>query len=132
MSTFADIKGALQERLSSMPNEYPISWENTQFEQTGELFLRSTVLAGETTQLCLGEEGKNETNGIYQIDVFTPKGAGGNCIPDEKAKHFERQYLRLNDTVVRCRGVSQLQADDDTNYYITPVQVVWQAITEAR
>ena len=132
MMTFADIRGALQERLASMPNELPISWENVEFDPNSQTYLRATLLSGDAEQFCLGEDGKNETNGIFQVDVFYQKGRGQDCTPDEIANWFERQYLTLNDTTVRCQSVSILQGEDDTNYFIVPVQITWQAITGAR
>ena len=132
MMTFSDIRGALQERLATMPLEYPVAWENVKFEPNGEIYLRATLLTGATDQFCLGESGSNETSGIFQVDVFYPKGKGQDCIPDQIANWFERQFLTLNETTVRCRGVSVLQGEDDKNYFIVPVQIVYQAITGAR
>ena len=131
-SAFADIQGALEDRLNTLPNNLPIAWENDQYEPVGDIYLRPTLLSSDTIQICLGRQGRDQTIGIFQVDVFVPKNQNRTCIPDDIANHFYRESLQLNTTKIRVTSVSVGALVDDINYVFTPVQISFDATTEAR
>lgn len=135
MSTiFADIQGALRSQLYTLPNKPPIAWENKNYTPNSNvLFLRPTTLQAPTIQACLGDEGKDLHEGLFQIDVFTPDGAGRTTWPDQIADHFKRGTVLTQNTVrVRITTVSTSAPAKDANFYIVPVTIAYQAFTEAR
>lgn len=131
---FNDIQAALDARLSTLAGGYSIAWPNTQFEPAaGSTFLTPSFLPNETLQVGLGTNGKDETNGLYQIDVVYPAGNGRSTIPDTVADHFKRgTVLSYNGTTVRIRSVSIDSAITDGAYHFVPVTVSFQTYTDAR
>lgn len=82
-TTFRDISAALSGRLNTLTGGTPIAWENSEYTPTmGTMFLRETLLPANTVQGSLGTIGKDEHGGIYQVDIFAPKGSGkGRQLP---------------------------------------------------
>jgi len=135
MSTsFTDIQGALNTRLSTLASSPPVAWENNDYnEHSGELYLRPTSLFGETNQACLGDDGKDMSDGLYQVDVLIPTDEGSSTWPDAIADHFKRgTTLTQNSTNLRIRSVSIGPGAKDKNFYIVPVTINYQVFTAAR
>lgn len=132
MSTyFNDIEAALASRLNTLGST-PIAWPNVQYEPSG-VYLRPNLISGETVQASLGDTGKDETNGIYQVDVVQPKNQGRSQLPDAIADHFKRgTVLSYNGVKVRVRSVSTGPAVLDGAWYFVPVSINIQSYTEAR
>lgn len=135
MSTFFnDIQGALRSRLSTLPSLPPVAWENVDYEpESTTLYFRAVGLPSETIQACLGDEGKDEHLGIFQVDVFVPGGRGRTTWPDDIADHFKRGTVLTQNTVnVRITTVSVEAGIKEENFYRVPVSISYQAFTEAR
>lgn len=133
-TTFNDIQSALDNRLNSLSGGYDVAWPNISYEPTGEAtFLSPNFIPDDTTQVGLGASGKDETNGIYQIDVIYPAGSGRSAIPDSIADHFKRgTVMSYNGVNVRVRSVSIAQAITEGAYHFVPVSVNFQTYTDAR
>lgn len=133
-TNFNDIQAALDTRLSTLSGGYSIAWPNTKFEPAAnETFLSPSFLPAGTVQAGLGSSGKDETNGLYQIDVVYPAGSGRSSIPDSVADHFKRgTVLSYNSVNVRVRSVSIESAVTEGAYHFVPVTVDFQTYTDAR
>ena len=134
MSTyFNDMQAALDTHLDSMDST-PIAWPNVPYEPSaGTVFLRPNFLPTETVQASLGSTGKDETNGIYQVDVVFPRGSGRTTLTDTIADHFKRgTVLTYNGTSLRVRSVSMGPAILDGAWNFVPVSIDVQTYTGAR
>lgn len=131
---FNDIQAALDTRLSTLSGGYDIAWPNTKFEpEASQTFLSPSFLPTITSQAGLGASGKDETNGVYQIDVVYPAGTGRSTIPDSVADHFKRgTILSYNDVNVRIRSVSIEPALTEGAFHFVPISVDFQTYTDAR
>lgn len=133
MSTFFnDMQAALDTHLDGMDST-PIAWPNVPYEGDGTEYLRPNFIPAETVQASLGDTGKDETNAIYQVDVFSERGSGRSTLPDTIADHFKRgTVLTYNGTNLRVRSVSVAPAILDGAYFIVPVSINVQTYTGAR
>ena len=131
---FNDIQAALDARLNSLAGGYDIAWPNTVFEpEADQTFLSPSFLPAETTQASLGSNGKDNTTGIYQIDVVYPAGSGRSTIPDSVADHFKRgTVLSYNGINVRVRSVSISPALTEGAFHFVPISVDFYIYTDAR
>lgn len=129
---FNDIHAALDGHLATLGNT-PIAWTNVKFEPTGDVYLRPRVLPVSTEQASLGNSGKDDTNGIYQIDVFVKQGNGRSALLDSIADHFKRgTVLTHNSVSLRVRTVELAPSSQDGTWHFTPVSVYFQTYTGAR
>jgi len=135
MSTFFnDIQAAFDTKLGQSVSD-PIAYPNIPYEPSaGTVFVRPSFLPAETSQASLGTNGKDETVGIYQIEVVVPRGSGRPQSVDAIADAFKRgTVLTYNDVNVRIRSVSiGVALVTDTAWYSVPVSVNFQTFTEAR
>jgi hypothetical protein len=131
---FNDIQAALDARLNTLSGGYDIAWPNTVFEpQANQTFLSPSFLPAESVQASLGSGGKDETSGIYQIDVVYPAGTGRSTIPDSVADHFKRgTVLSYNGVNVRIRSVSISPALTEGAFHFVPISVDFYTYTDAR
>lgn len=131
---FNDIQAALDGRLNTLSGGYDVAWPNTKFEpQASQTFLSPSFLPATTSQVTLGSSGRDETTGIYQIDVVYPAGTGRSSIPDAVADHFKRgTVLSYNSVKVRVVSVSIAPAVTDGAFHFVPIQVDFQTYTDAR
>lgn len=132
MSTyFNDMQSALDTHLNNM-DDTPIAWPNIDYKPTGD-YLRPSFLPGETLQSTLGDDGKDLTIAVYQVDVVTKRGSGRSNLLDTIADHFKRgTMLTSNGLKMRVRSVSIGASINDGAYYFTPVSVTVQIFTGAR
>ena len=135
MSTFFnDIQAAFDTKLNTTVSD-PIAFPNIPFEPSaGTVYIKPSFLPAETIQASLGATGKDETNGIYQIEVVVPRGSGRPQSVDAIADAFKRgTVFTYNDVNVRVRSVSiGVALLTDTAWYSVPVSVNFQTFTEAR
>jgi len=131
---FNDIQAALDNRLNSFAGGYDIAWPNVPYEPDGaSTFLTPNFIPEDTLQVGLGTNGKDETNGIYQVDVVYPAGSGRSTVPDSLSDHFKRgTVMSYNGVNVRVRSVSIAQAITEGAYHFVPVSVNFQTYTDAR
>lgn len=134
MSTiFNDVQAALDTKLATVTGT-SVAFPNVPYTpQAGTSYLRASFLPAETTQASLGANGKDETNGIYQIDVVVPRGSGRPQLIDTVADLFKRGTVSSYNSVnVRVRSVSMSPAILDEEWYFVPISVNFQTFTEAR
>lgn len=133
MTVFNDIQAALDTKLATI-TDTPIAFQNVPYEpQAGTAYLRASFLPADTTQASLGTSGKDETNGIYQIDVVVPRGSGRPQLLDTVADLFKRgTVLTYNNRNLRIRSVSIGPSILDDEWYFVPISVNFQTYTEAR
>lgn len=135
MSThFNDIQAALDNQLSTLTGSTPIAWPNIPYSPSvGTTYLRPLFLPGDTIQASLGDSGKDDTFGIYQIDVVYKAGTGRSTLTDTVADHFSRGTVcSYNGVNVRVRSVSIGPMIQDEAWVFVPVSISWQTFTPAR
>lgn len=137
MSEFANISGALDSHLNSMAGLPPVAWENQNYSPTqGTLYLRPTIIPGDTLQAGLGDAGIDEHIGLYQVDVFAEAGVGKGAavvMADTVADQFSRgTVLSLNGVDVRIVSTSRGVGTVDGGWFIVPVTVSYQSFTQPR
>jgi hypothetical protein len=137
MSVFTDISAALNTHLKNMTSVPPVAYENKEYSPTlGNLYVRPTVLFGDTTQATLGTAGEDLNIGVYQIDVFAKSGNGVNTAiasADLIANRFKRgttlTYNSRTVTVVSAQRRAGIQND---GWYQIPVEIIYRSFTQAR
>jgi len=141
MSTsYYDIGRALDTRLSTMTGVSPIAWEGADYKPVdGTLYTRPTNVFGDTVQITLGDAdtGKDETIGVYFIDIFAPNGRGkkaGMQMADKVADRFRRRTnLVYNGTTVETTSVSVSAGNNEGNgWYKHQLIITYRVITGAR
>ena len=134
MSTyFNDIQAALDTQLNTRGE--PIAFPNVPFKPVnGTPYLRPTFFPADTVQASMGANGKDETNGVYQVEVIIPLGSGRPQLVDTVADLFRRgTVLTYNGVNVRIRSVSVgLALALDQTWYSVPVSANFFTYTEAR
>lgn len=130
---FNDVQAALDTKLATITGT-SVAFPNVPYKpQAGTTYLRASFLPAETVQASMGANGKDETNGIYQIDVVVPRGTGRPQLIDTVADLFKRgTVLSYNSISVRVRSVSMSPAILDDEWYFVPISVNFQSYTEAR
>ena len=137
MSEYVDLSAALDGRLNSMPGSWNIAWENRPFTPVDdELYLRPTLLTGQTVGATIGADGTDDSVGIYQVDVFAPVGKGkkkaietADLIADRFKPVTELTYGAVT---VRAVRVSRAPAKTEQGRYRIPVEVTYQTYTTKR
>lgn len=137
MAEFNDIQTALDTHLNTYltanAGAFQIAWANSQTSKYTNETVRPTFLPGDTVQAGMGATGLDETNGVYQLDIFTKKGEGRSQIIDIIADLYKRgQTLTSGSAKVRLRGPSIGASRYEEDWFITPITVNWQTYTEAR
>lgn len=132
-TTFNDVQAALDTKLKTLSGT-PVAFPNVPYKpQAGTVYVRARFLPTETVQVSLGATGKDETNGIYQIDVVAPRGSGRPQLLDTVADLFKRgTVLTYNSVTIRVRSVSMAPAILEDEWYFVPISVNFQTYTEAR
>jgi hypothetical protein len=130
---FNDVQAALDTKLKTIPN-VPVAFPNVPYKpQAKTTYVRASFLPAETAQASLGANGKDETNGIYQIDVVVARGTGRPQLVDTVADLFKRgTVLSYNGVTIRVRSVSMAPAILEDEWYFVPISVNFQTYTEAR
>ena len=137
MTIFRDISANFDKHLLEMVGLPVVAWENANYEPViGTLFIRPTNLQGETVQTGLGDNGNDETLGIYQVDVFTDSNTGKGpalSMADTIADHFKRgTSIDYNSVNVRILSVSRSAGSNSNGWYNVPVLIKYFSITQAR
>jgi len=137
VAEFNDIQTALDSHLKTYhdanSDDFSIAWPNSNTDEYTSETVRPSFLPGDTNQVSLGATGQDETNGIYQIDIFTKKGEGRSQIIDIIADLYKRgQVLTSGAANVRLRGPSIGGSRYEGNWFVTPITINWQVYTEAR
>ena len=136
MTIFRDISAALDKHLNEMDGLPDVAWENANYEPViGSTFVRPTNIQGDTIQTSLGTNGNDETEGLYQVDVFTSSNTGKGAaieLADLIGDRFKRgQYLTYNGVNVRIKQTSRGVGINSDGWYQIPVNIQYLSITAA-
>lgn len=108
MGVFANIRNALNTRLSTLASVPTIQWPNVENRPNlGSVYLRPTVLPIRSTQVQL--TGMYRHAGIYQVDIFVKIGLGTKVIDqwcDALLNHFHLQVLSAGGNTIHIETVS--------------------------
>jgi hypothetical protein len=136
MSThFQDISAALDNKLNTFAaaNNIPVAWDGRGYKPIiGTMYLRQTLLPGNTTSTGLSYDSCLEHIGVYQVDVMTAidKGKGqAVTTADLIATAFSRGQLVYNGKIVTIKQASRRTGSPDNAWYIVPVIINYQSIT---
>lgn len=130
MAEFNDIQAALLAPLDGQ--SFDVAWPNDKADYTDE-HVRPYVLPGDTEQATLGTTGKDETNGLLQVDIYTKRGTGRSQIIDTVSDLYSRgTILTQGLATIRSRGPSLGASRYEGDWFITPIRINWQTYTEAR
>jgi hypothetical protein len=136
MSThFQDISAALDNKLNTFAaaNNIPVAWENIGYKPIiGTMFLRPTLLPGDTDSPGLSYTSALDHIGVYQVDVISPIDKGkGQAITtaDLVATAFPRGELVYNGKTVTIKQASRRPGSRDNAWYIVPVIINYRSIT---
>ena len=138
MSFFLDMSAALDGRLNTMSGLPAVSWENKKFTPAvGTIYIRPTILTGDSVPQTVGSAGRDLNIGVYQIDVFGEAGQGKNeviTMADTIADHFKHgTQMTYNGSTVEVKTVSQRQAvNNDDGWYQAIVEIVYYSFTARR
>jgi len=95
------------------------------------VYLRSTLLPAETVEETIGTCGWNKWHGLFQIDLFYPYGEGtdksNKLIDDIIAAYPQKDRLGDRKEKVHIRTVWRESAIQQTNFYMVPVVIRWDA-----
>ena len=137
MSEFLSISAALDGHLNGMASVPPVAWSNTDYTPViGTLYLRPTLLPGDTVGATISATGTDEHIGLYQVDIFAPAGAGKNAaivMADLIADRFKPVTELTHSTViVRSVRVSREAATTENGWYRMPVVIQYLSFTTKR
>jgi hypothetical protein len=137
MSEFLGISAALDGHLSTMVGLPPVAWENVAYTPVdGTLYIRPTLLAGNTSGATLSPTGTDQHVGIYQIDVFGDVDVGKNeavVMADLIADHFKPvTEMTSGSILVRAITVSRRQGIREGSRWKIPVEVQYLSYTIKR
>lgn len=140
------IRAALDDHLSGIPawlddGSIPliwtetvseVAWPNTHYKpDIGTGYFRPTLLPADVSQAELGEDGRNEHIGLYQVDVIAPIGKGriaAETNADAVLRRFRRGTLiTYRGITVRCDAAKTLPGRSETDWFILPVQIDYRA-----
>ena len=136
MSThFADISAALDTNLNTFAtsNNIPIAWEGKGYKPIiGTMFLRPTLIPGNTVPTGISYNSALDHIGIYQVDVIARVDKGkGQAITtaDLIATAFPLGQLVYNGKIVTIKQASRRPGNRDNAWYVVPVIITFQSIT---
>lgn len=138
MTVFFDISAALDGNLDSMSGKPPIALENGKYTPVmGTLFVRPTLIPGDTIQASLGSTGTDQSVGIYQIDIFSEAGEGKNeaiIMADLIADQFKRgTVMTYNSRTVRVMNVSRGSSVNNVDgWFQIPIVITYISFTQPR
>ena len=138
MSFFLDISAALDGQLNAMAGLPAVAWENKKFTPAvGTIYIRPTLLTGDSIPQTVGSVGRDLNIGVYQIDVFGEAGQGKNeviTMADTIADHFKHgTQMTYNSSTVEVKTVSQKQAVNNADgWYQAIVEITYYSFTARR
>jgi hypothetical protein len=138
MTIFVDINAALTNHLNTMTGKPSIAWENVEFTPVkGTLYIRPTLLPGDSIPATIGTAGHDINRGVYQIDIFAPPNDSTKAALDmadlisTRFKHGS--VLTSNSVTVEIQSVSRRPALNDPNgWYKLMIEIVYYSFTARR
>jgi len=137
MGINTSILGALEDRVafaqtsnSSIPSYE--QQENTRTRQgIGQNKLRTTILPAKTEISTIGPGGVSKSQGLFQIDVFTPKSEGYNS--GREISDLIVDYFKVGDVLTKD-GIDVIVINTwiattyfMENVYVTPIKIEWNS-----
>ena len=118
-------------------SDAPVAWENDIYKPIkGTLYLRPTLLPGDTVGATLSSGGTDEHVGVYQIDVFAEATKGKKAaivMADLIADRFKPvTEMAYGGVTVRAVSVSRGAGVTESGWYKIPVTVRYLAFTTKR
>jgi len=123
MSRQLDVQqAAIAALITAVNGDYPIKLPNRPFVTPETTWLRFSYLPNQPVQVALGANGKDVIAGVFQVDVFAPKGSGRNGplgIVDYLCNSAFKSGLRytINDGEVLIRSSGLTNTLEDTAWY---------------
>lgn len=124
----------LRARLAAVSGVPAIITENvTATMQPSVSYLREFCLFGETFNPTLEAGGMERQDGVYQIDVCTPKGKGkfeGLAIVETLKSAFQREAGAMTDGALKINleGSSTSPARIDGEHFVYSLSIRWTVV----
>ena len=136
MGAFNEIQGALDTQLNNYATaqDVAVDWPNVPYEPTISVsFVRPTFLPGYPEAAALGQDALNLQQGLYQVDIFTPSGAGSKAARDlaeALITSFKRgTTLTYSGVKVRIKRAGIEASRQEPEWFVLPVLIAWFAYT---
>jgi len=137
-TSFLDVSAALDQQLKAMVGLPDTAWQNmghTPVLKT--LYLRPSLIPGDTLPDTIGAAGEDLNIGIYQIDVFAEAGESKDetmAMVDLIADQFKHgTKITYNGVTVEIKSVSvKVSTNNDDGWYQTPIEIVYYSFTARR
>ena len=108
-----------------------IAFPNVNYQPPGaKIWLRFHYMPGDSFQETLGPGGLDQYNGIFQVDINIPEGAGemtSRQILDDLRACFTPSSLQYGDQTVQVLARGPAGAITANQYYTIPFTVRWRA-----
>lgn len=134
MSNYDKIHQLLDQRLNDGSFGLDIAWENISFTPPNDSpYLRPTFLPGGLAAFGLEIGSSNEIDGVYQIDLFYPAGAGAGAARRQADTILDqfRRGVTLTDSgsgvSVHLRESYRNPGIQETDWYQIPIVVTWKS-----
>ena len=136
MGVFNDMLAALEDRVSSLADIDVVFPNDKRKPEDGKEYVQVFHLPGSTIQACLGDSGKDLTDGIFQIDIMGVPNTGRSQNLDLIADHFARgrviEPAQQSGVKLRITSVSMASPVYERTHYKQTLSVAWQTFTSAR
>lgn len=136
MSIFAEINEALETRLGSMSNVPDIAWPNITYSPEPDvMYLRPNNLPIDPVKIGVSDVDSFRRDGLYQIDVFSPKNAGAgaaNSMAGSVYAHFPvglELFTTTDSYKIRVEQVAVEVGELVGAHYVVPMLIRYSAIT---
>ena len=107
-----------------------LSVPNYAFTPGSTRWYRATFLPGESVAAAVGVDAQNRHVGIFQVDIFDPKGQGDG-LSRQEAERIVSCFKR--GTILHCTGGSfiiekayRAAGTEEGDWYQTPVIIQWR------
>ncbi len=126
------VRTLLKTQLLTVANLPALQDENTQIAPAkGALWSRLSLLTAEPNAISVGPNGLDEHQGLAQVDLFYPQGAGtsaSNAMAAAVMAAFPRGFRVMSgvDNVL-TRMVYQQTAYQAESWYVVPVVIRWSS-----
>jgi len=124
----------LRARLSTVTGVPTVITENvTATMQPALSYLREACLFGDTFNPALAADGMQRQDGIYQIDICTPKGKGkfeGLATVEKLKAAFKRQPSAMvdGDLRINLEGSTTSPARTEQDHFIYSLSIRWTVV----
>lgn len=128
------IRDTLTQALVAANLSYPIKWPNAPFNTPNNaVHLRMTLISIGDEPRTLGAQGRNQNDGVLQVDVFAPKNSGDialyNAVDDVLGVYSSGKDLSYNGRVIRINSVTDRQGTDDSSWFHRIIEVNFTTFT---